>query len=214
MITHGGDTILVDETVSAEHSANESRGMLPPVEEVGAGHVAPVMIALAGPPVLEDVEHVIPAFPIDSAVGIEGHANAFGNDEMITRPGRVAHDSLPQGTGRLFILDLLVVGLVVDLAKDGQSTEGCWRESKVHGVPRRRSQQLGQGVRGDGTDSMVVRPVSHAKSALTRTDLGGSAWLSCIQRKADHQEETRTRSLLGFPSLGFPHQVIEILRRR
>ena len=68
--------------------------MVPPVEQVGAGNVSPVVAAL----VLEDVEQVVAALPVDGPVGIEGHAAPFRRDEVVARPVGVAEQFLAEGT--------------------------------------------------------------------------------------------------------------------
>ena len=55
---------------------------MPPMEQVGAGNMPPVMSA----GVLEDIEQMVAAFPVDGPVGVEGHAASFRSDEMVARP--------------------------------------------------------------------------------------------------------------------------------
>ena len=59
VVAHRRAAVLVDEAVAAEHAGDQARRMVPPVEQVGAGDMPPVMAAV----VLEDVEEMVPAFP-------------------------------------------------------------------------------------------------------------------------------------------------------
>ena len=95
VIAHGRAAVLVDEAVAAEHAGDQPRRMVPPVEQVRAGDVPPVVPAL----VLEDVEQVVAALPVDGPVGIEGHAASFRGDEVVARPVRVAEQLLAERAG-------------------------------------------------------------------------------------------------------------------
>ena len=92
VVTHGRSAVFVDETVAAEHAGDQSGWMMSPVQQIGARYVSPVVAS----GVLEDIEEVVSSFPEDSAVGIEGHPGAFGNDEVIARPMRIGQQALPE----------------------------------------------------------------------------------------------------------------------
>src|SRR5262249_43873098 len=82
MITHGRAALLVDKTVAAEHAGRKPGGMVPPMKQIGAGHMPPVMTAF----ILKDVKEVITSFPEDGAVRVEGHGLAFRDNKMVSRP--------------------------------------------------------------------------------------------------------------------------------
>ena len=95
VIAHGRAAVLVDEAVAAEHAGNQSGRMVPPMEQVGAGDVSPVMPAR----VLEDVEQMVAPLPEDGSVRIERHAASFRRDEVIARPIGIAEQLLAQCAG-------------------------------------------------------------------------------------------------------------------
>jgi len=109
VVADGGNTILVDEAVSAIHAIEQTRGMVAPVKQVLARHVAPMIELLSGPLILEYVEQMIPALPVDGAIRIEGRRNALRHHEMIAGTARIAQDSLSKVAGnqcRRIILSL------------------------------------------------------------------------------------------------------------
>jgi hypothetical protein len=98
VIDNGGLTFLIHEGISAEDAVAsvarlarrgiEGRGVELPMKKVGARCVTPTMAAL----ILEDVHEVIPTVPIDGAVGVEGHAAAFGIDEVVGGAVRITEN--------------------------------------------------------------------------------------------------------------------------
>jgi len=92
VIAHGGAAVLVDKAVAAEHAGDQAGGMVAPVEQVGAGDVAPVVPAR----VLENIEQVVSSLPVDSAVRIERHTASFRRDEVVAGPEGIAEQFLPE----------------------------------------------------------------------------------------------------------------------
>ena len=95
------NAILVDEAVPAIHAFEKASGMVAPVKQVRARHVAPVVGPLAQLGVLENVEQVIPALPVDGAIGVERYCDTFRYHEVVGRTRRVAQDSLPDAASVL-----------------------------------------------------------------------------------------------------------------
>jgi hypothetical protein len=90
---HGRHTVFVDEAVSAEHAADQTRRMVTPVDKVGAGDVSPAVAVF----ILEDVKQVIATFPEDGAIDIEWRGPAFHRDKMVPRPIPVPQKFFPKG---------------------------------------------------------------------------------------------------------------------
>ncbi len=92
-------TLPVEEAVAAVHAVEKPRWMVAPMKQVRTRHVAPVVGLLAQASVLEDVEEVVPALPVDGPVRVEGHRDAFRHDEVVARSCRVAQDALAECAG-------------------------------------------------------------------------------------------------------------------
>jgi hypothetical protein len=89
VIAHGRTAVLVEKAVAAEHARNQARRMVPPVEQVGAGNVSPVVPAR----VLEDVEQVVASLPEDRPVGIERHTASFRSHEVVAGAKGIAQQA-------------------------------------------------------------------------------------------------------------------------
>ena len=70
VVTNGRDAIFIEKAVAAVHALEQTRGMMAPVKQIDARHVAPVIGFLAGPLVLEYVKQVIPALPEECEVWV------------------------------------------------------------------------------------------------------------------------------------------------
>ena len=57
--------------------------------------MAPMIALLTESHILKYIEQMIPALPVNGAIGIEGCTKAFGHNEMITRSGGIDQDLLP-----------------------------------------------------------------------------------------------------------------------
>ena len=90
--------VLVEEAVAAVHALDQAGGVVAPVEQVRARHVAPVIRPPAEARVLEDVEQVVAAPPVDGAVGIERHGDALRRHEVVARPRRVREHAFAHPT--------------------------------------------------------------------------------------------------------------------
>ena len=95
VVAHRGHAVFVDKAVTAEHSADQLGRMVPPVAEIGAGNVSPVVAPL----VLKDIEQVVAPVPEDRAVGVKRHAGSLGNHKVIAGPVRIGKQSLSQCSG-------------------------------------------------------------------------------------------------------------------
>ena len=96
VVAHRRHAALADEAVAAVHPFEQPGGVMSPVEQIRAGCMAPVVRALVEADVLEDVEQVVAALPVDGAVGIEGHGDAFGDHEVVAGARRVEEHLLAQ----------------------------------------------------------------------------------------------------------------------
>jgi hypothetical protein len=72
VVTHSRNTVFIEKTVTAIHAVEQKRGMVTPVKQVNARHVAPVITLLTQSHILKDVKQMIATFPVDGAIGVEG----------------------------------------------------------------------------------------------------------------------------------------------
>ena len=145
----------VEEAVAAVNAVEQAGGMVAPVEQVGARHVAPVVGLPAQSGVLEDVEQVVAALPVDGAVRVEGHRDAFRHDEVVAGPRGVAQDAFAKFAGAFG-------GRVVDLRERNRHTSPGAVRLSGHGelegaVPGRRTELHGvDGCRVSVDDDLGI----------------------------------------------------------
>ena len=92
MVGNSRYPLFVDERTSTEDTsigtvwlASQRRRMMPPMDQVGAGNMAPTMTLF----ILKHVKQMISALLENSAVNIEGRAYAIENRKVITGAVRI-----------------------------------------------------------------------------------------------------------------------------